>query len=59
MSYDLLFNINENLEYVGAEFQIDNNTYYARQKGHMLCFHSLLLPDPFQGMEPWRVTIEP
>ena len=32
MSYDLLFNINENLKYVEAEFQIDYNPHYARQK---------------------------
>ena len=31
MSEDLLFNLNENLKYVEAEFQIDNNPHYARQ----------------------------
>ena len=32
MSNYLLFNLNENLEYVEAEFQIDNNPHYARQR---------------------------
>ena len=36
MSYDLLFNLNENLEYVETEFQIDNNLNYTRQRGHLL-----------------------
>ena len=34
MSYDLLFNLNKNLDYVKAEFQIDNNPNYARQKAN-------------------------
>ena len=34
MSYDLLFNLNENLEYVEAEYQIDNNPHYARQRAN-------------------------
>ena len=34
MSYDLLFNLNKNIEYVEAEFQIDNNSHYARQKAN-------------------------
>ena len=29
--YDLLFYLNENLEYVESEFQMDNNLHYARQ----------------------------
>ena len=29
--YDLLFYLNENLEYVEAEFQMDNNSHYAKQ----------------------------
>ena len=35
MSYDLLFNLNENLEYVEEEFQIDNNPHYARQRANV------------------------
>ena len=34
MSYDLLFNLNENLKNVEAEFQIDNNPNYAKQKAN-------------------------
>ena len=34
MSEDLLFNLNENLEYVQAEFHIDNNPHYARQRAN-------------------------
>ena len=34
MSYDLLFNINENLKYIEAEFQIDNNPNYPRQRAN-------------------------
>ena len=34
MSYDLLFNLNENLEYVAAEFKIDNNQHYTRQRAN-------------------------
>ena len=34
MSYNLLFNLNENLEYVEAEFRIDNNPHYARQRAN-------------------------
>ena len=35
MSYDLSFNLNENLkEYVEAEFQIDNNPHYTRQRAN-------------------------
>ena len=29
-----MFNLNENLEYVEAEFQIDNKAYYARQRAN-------------------------
>ena len=34
MLEDLLFNLNENLEYVQAEFQIDNNPHYSRQRAN-------------------------
>ena len=34
MSHDLLFNLNKNIEYVEAEFQIDNNPHYARQRAN-------------------------
>ena len=34
-SYDLLFNLNENLEYVEAEFQINNNPHYAMQRANV------------------------
>ena len=34
MSYDLLFNLNENLENAEVEFQIDNNPHYARQRAN-------------------------
>ena len=34
MSYDLSFNLNENLEHEEAEFQIDNNPHYARQRAY-------------------------
>ena len=34
MSCYLLFNLNENLKYVEAEFQINNNPHYARQRAN-------------------------
>ena len=34
MSCDLSFNLNENLEYVEAEFRIDNNPHYARRRAN-------------------------
>ena len=61
ITYDLLFNLNENLEYVEAEFQIENNLHYARQRANGAfnnCFRSMLLiPEPFRRMGAWRMTM--
>ena len=53
MSYDLLFNLNENLEYLEAEFQIDNNPHYARQRANEAFVNSVFVgcccyPTPFE-----------
>ena len=56
MPCDLLFNLNQNLEYVEGEFQIDNNPNYVWQRANeafvncvfvRCCFY----PTPFEG---WR-----
>ena len=43
MSYDLSFNLNENLEYVEAEFQIDNSPHYARQRANEAFVNSVFV----------------
>ena len=43
MSYDLLFNLNENLEYIEVEFQIDNNPHYARQRANGTLVNSVFV----------------
>ena len=59
MSYVLLFDLNENLEYVEAEFQIDNNPHYARQRANRAFANCVFIrcccyPTPSEGWEHGR-----
>ena len=63
MSNDLLFNLNENLEYVEAEFHIDSNPHYARQGANVVfvncVFVAVFVTQPLLKDGPWRKTMEP
>ena len=65
MSNDLLFNLNENLEYVEAEFHIDSNPHYARQGANVVFVNCVFVcccccyPTPFEGWAMVQKTMEP
>ena len=56
MSYDQLLDLNENLGYFEAKFQIYNNLHYARQKGRLLVVFLFVV---VVSRGPWRKTMEP